>query len=378
MPVKVNTSLPTGIYERDPGSGIYYIQFTSADGKRRREKAGNLSTAKKLLKIKQVERLQGKLPEVRSRKTLPFGDLIDDAIAYAKAQNDAYNAHDQELKLNRIRAAFGKREADSIKKNEIVEWLEAEAKKRGWQPSSRNRYQAAWSLIYRVAIDNERTDRNPASGIRRLQENNQRVRFLSPEEEATLVASLDERFPSYRPIVVLAIHSGMRTSEMLRSQVGDLDRQSSMLRVRQKKVRTAPPYRYVPLSPRGVEAYDDLAAGKSQGDLLCTNLAQEALGGTRYWFDPCAEDAGLVDFLWHDLRHTAASRWVMSGVPLSAVAIFLGHTNIQMTQRYAHLQPANNTQAIAGMMSFYQSGIGPATKSATAASENFPDDANVL
>jgi len=65
---------------------------------------------------------------------------------------------------------------------------------------------------------------------------------------------------------------------------------------------------------------------------------------------------GIVDFTPHDLRHSAASRWVMAGVPLAAVAGFLGHSNIQMTMRYSHLQPGNNDRAVEAMMSYYKPG----------------------
>jgi integrase len=109
------------------------------------------------------------------------------------------------------------------------------------------------------------------------------------------------------------------------------------------------------MTPLAVGAYRTLAAGKHAGALLCTQLdGRSPLTQTQYWFDPCVKKAGLVDFHFHDLRHTAASRWVMNGVPLAAVAGFLGHRNIQMTMRYSHLQPGNHERAIAAMMSIYE------------------------
>ncbi len=69
---------------------------------------------------------------------------------------------------------------------------------------------------------------------------------------------------------------------------------------------------------------------------------------------------GITDFTPHDGRHTAASRWVMAGVPLAAVAGYLGHSTIRMTMRYAHLQAENKDRAIAAMMSVYAT--PPSTK----------------
>jgi integrase len=58
----------------------------------------------------------------------------------------------------------------------------------------------------------------------------------------------------------------------------------------------------------------------------------------------------LTNSHYHDLRHTAASRWVINGVPLAVVGLYLGHANIQLTMRYAHISPNNDERAIAAMM----------------------------
>ena len=58
--------------------------------------------------------------------------------------------------------------------------------------------------------------------------------------------------------------------------------------------------------------------------------------------------AGISDFRIHDLRHTFASWLVMDGVPLYDVSKLLRHSNIRMTERYAHLAPGYLQKAIAG------------------------------
>jgi integrase len=52
---------------------------------------------------------------------------------------------------------------------------------------------------------------------------------------------------------------------------------------------------------------------------------------------PPSAKASLIDFRFHDLRHSAASRLVQSGANLSEVAQLLGHKDIRMTQRYSHV-----------------------------------------
>lgn len=355
--------LPRGIYEKVKGSKIYWIRYTDAAGDERREKCGNITAAKTRLAKRHTEKATGIEPDLPKRALL--GALIDDAIAYANSENDAYAARDLKYKMERIRASFGGISAAKITQSNIIGWLEQEQKERRWSPASRNRYQAAWSLIFRVAIQNKKLRENPAAKIKRRREDNQRTRWLTSEEETALSRAIEARFPAYVPVFQLAIHTGMRASELLRSKVGDYDPGTGMFKVRQRKVRTAPTFRYVPASPIAIAAYQRLAAGKPDGAVLCSKQERREdldLKQTRYWFDPCVEDAGLVNFLWHDLRHTFASRLVMGGTPLAAVAEYMGHQSIAMTMRYSHLMPETHAHTVQTMMSYYDMRSPPEPK----------------
>ena len=59
--------------------------------------------------------------------------------------------------------------------------------------------------------------------------------------------------------------------------------------------------------------------------------------------------AGIVDFTFHDLRHSCASYLAMNGASLLEIAEILGHKSLEMVRRYAHLSQAHTTAVVARM-----------------------------
>lgn len=141
------------------------------------------------------------------------------------------------------------------------------------------------------------------------------------------------------------------TDPGLRQRVGDYVEEQGVFRIHQRKDKRQSAIRLVPATPRGIGACNALAAGKQPGDLLCTNRKGGELYELRYWLEPSIAKSGVVDFTPKDIRHTFASRMVMDGNPIAAVAKWLGHSKVEMTyKRYAHLAPDANERAIATSM----------------------------
>jgi integrase len=70
------------------------------------------------------------------------------------------------------------------------------------------------------------------------------------------------------------------------------------------------------------------------------------------WYTACKR-AKIVDFRFHDLRHTFASQMIMAGVDITTVSRLLGHKSLKMTLRYSHLSPAHNIDAVKKMDAFF-------------------------
>ena len=100
-----------GIYEKQPGSGIWYVRYVDAGGRYRREKAGSKSAAILLYRKRKTEALEGrKLPEKLRRRSVRFSELAEDARQYSQANNlgrqmDGY-------RIDRFLKAFGDRSSD--------------------------------------------------------------------------------------------------------------------------------------------------------------------------------------------------------------------------------------------------------------------------
>src|ERR1039457_6136824 len=250
-----------GVGERVAGSGVYWIRYRDAARKRHWEKVGRQSDAIVLLEKRKREAVLGrKLPELQRGKGPTFSELCEDALAYSKAENSAKQTHEIELRVQELRPIFGDRPASEIRKQEIVTWLADQAEARDWKPATRNRWQATLSLIFRVGIDNEKIENNPAARIRRQTESNGRVRFLSDAEEVRLLAAIDRLFPQFRPHVLLAIHTGMRMSEQYSLRWDQVDLERRQLHLSKTKTGKA---RIIPLNETACKALAELRNASS-------------------------------------------------------------------------------------------------------------------
>ena len=353
-----------GIAERVKGSGVYWIRWTDAAGSRHHEKAGRQGDAISLLaKRKRAVLLGRKQPELLRGKPVTFDDLCAEALEHSRAENSDKQTYELGTRIEQILAVFKGRRADSIKKTEILKWLTEQAEARDWAASTRNRWQATFSLIFRVGVDNERIERNPAAKIRRKTENNDRVRYLSDAEESAILTAIEERFPEFLPHFLLSVHTGMRQSEQysLRWSQVDFDRRQLHL----GKTKNGHP-RVIPLNAVAVEALEQLRKAdraKGRGLVFPSARTGTSLQGSRGWFPTALEAAKVTDYTWHCNRHTFASRLVMADVNLRTVAELLGHRTLQMVMRYSHLAPEHTASAVDRLVT--RSSGAVVTKSAT-------------
>ncbi len=188
---------------------------------------------------------------------------------------------------------------------------------------------------------------NPTIGIKRFPEADPRTRFLSEDELERLLAACKEqkRQPWLLPLVTVAVHTGMRRGEMLGLRWSNVDLNRELITLQQHKTLKN---KYIPINEAAREALIWLDKHR-YGDHVFMYKWGKRIGKTNVQdsIDNVCSKAGIDDFTFHGTRHTFGSHLVMAGVDLVTVSKLMGHTNIKMTMRYAHLAPKHEAEAVA-------------------------------
>jgi integrase len=335
-----------GIYERDPGSGVWWICYFDRFGKRHREKAGTKSVAIKLYGKRKRQVLEGKkLPESFRKPSATFRQLVEDALAYSKGNKRSYRK--DVPRFGSQKEWFGSYPADELTPQEIERTLARAAEKEKCAPSTFNYYRSLMSLSYRLGIQNRKVSSNPVRSVTHRREDNNRARFLTVEEDKKLRKAIEAKCASHMPELDLAINTGIRKGSQYGLTWDMIDWKGRMLNIPRTKNEES---LHVPLNDDAIAALRVVRdRGDGRGRVFQSAKTGEPLENRRHWFDDAVAEAGIKNFRWHDLRYTFASRLRMKGAPLEDIADPLGHKSLTMTRRYAHLGP-NKLHAVVSLL----------------------------
>ena len=220
-------------------------------------------------------------------------------------------------------------------------------------PIRANRVGEALRKAFSLAIEWGWREDNPASGFYRRLEN-PRERFLTKDEIDRLVNALDhDEDQRAADIIRICMLTGARVGEVRQSRFEQFNLD---LLIWTKPASTTKQRRMhrVPIS-------ENVAAIVRQRKLVVPNSSPWVFPGDvagqpvieirRFW-KRIQREAQIEDVRIHDLRHTFASLLVSGGASLEMIGKLLGHTQLQTTQRYAHLLDAplrEGVNAVAGM-----------------------------
>lgn len=201
-----------------------------------------------------------------------------------------------------------------------------------------NRYFRWLRACLNVAIRHERLTTNPVTKMKGLPEHLGKMRLLTPEEEAQLMAAIG---PTYAPWVRFAILTGLRQKEQFTLEWANVDLDLGLLTLPETK---AGGVQYAPLNEEAKAILRNLDSWQRSKWVFPSGNPATHRDPRKFCqkvYIPAMRQSGISWTRWHDLRHCFASRLAMSNAPLGTIAALLRHSGTGLVKRYAHLSPTH-------------------------------------
>jgi integrase len=248
--------------------------------------------------------------------------------------------HFGKLKLNKIQVAHG---------HQLIQML----LDKGHNPKGINLILGVFKRVLIEATRENRIEKNPLQYLKEMKEAPSADVYMTVDEiNRVLDVSHGHYFHS---LFILAINTGMRRGELSGLCWDKINFSTGLIeisRLRDRngladRTKTYRSRRFVPMNVV-VRNHLEMLKSKSQGKFV---IVKESgipfdVDHLNRDFKRCLKKAGIEHHLrFHDLRHTFASHFMMNGGNIYDLQKILGHTSLDMTQRYAHLAPEHLVQA---------------------------------
>ena len=227
-------------------------------------------------------------------------------------------------------------------------------------PATVVRYLAALSNVLTAATNEWGwLEDSPMRKVKKPKEPRGRVRFLSEDEtinnqvidgeRTRLLKSCEQSSNPYLyPVVVLALSTGMRQGEIMNLTWDDVDLNQGRITLHETKNGER---RVVPLTGKALSLIKEHSKVRRIDTALLfpSKVKKNVPIDLRAPWLTALEQAGIEDFRFHDLRHSAASYLAMNGASMAEIAEVLGHKTLQMVKRYSHLSEAHTAGVVERM-----------------------------
>lgn len=326
-------------FEITPFNFAYYIDY-SYDQKRFRERIGPVS--KKVAEIalgkKLVEIAEGRFVVKKKEQKNKFSDFCDEFIdSYAKTNILSWK-RSMLPNLKSLKKFMGDRYLTDITP-QVVERYKTERLSQV-SPAATNRALTLLKSMFNRAIEWKKFDGiNPVSATKFLREDNHKERYLDKDEIKRLLDNCDDFL---RPMIIVAINTGMRRGEIFGLKWTDIDFNARVIHLLKTKNGKK---RQVPMNDKVIDALNGMIKHITSDYVFCTKTGKPFME-IRKPFMRSLERANVTHCRFHDLRHTFASHLMMSGVNPNTLCELMGHKSIRMTMKYAHLAKGHLSDAV--------------------------------
>ena len=329
------------VRKRNGKRGVkWFVDILLPNGRRYRRVVGTKKQAEQVHKRVEAEIVGGKW-DLRKSENIRFCDLIKEYLEYAMASKAKSTYKVDRYRINaHLEPYFGDIPVREIS-IQMVDKYKAMRVKDGASPCTINNELANLSHIFKMAIRWSYVEKNPVSQVDKMKLVKNPPRFLSQEEIGRLIDFAEGSH--IQPVIITAIHTGMRKSELLNLQWSDIDFDQQTITVQSKddwhtKNYKARVLKLTPFLEKTLRHHRDTQKSRGyKSEYVFTYQGRRIKWGMDVGFNNIVKKAGLGNVTLHTLRHTFASQLVMVGVPLRYVQELMGHQSFQTTLQYAHL-----------------------------------------
>ncbi|MFC1683157.1 tyrosine-type recombinase/integrase [Candidatus Zixiibacteriota bacterium] len=329
--MRVNT------YKREGKKGPSFgVDFTYRGRRYKRIVGRSLQEAKLYANEIEKDMFLGRFCPEAKKSNVRFSDLAQEYMEKHSRINKRSWKRD-ETSLKQLLPAFGERYLEDITPKMIEEYR-LRRKKQGRENATINREHALLKAMFTKAIHWGYVNDNPAKKVPMAKEK-ARARFLSKEEiKSLLEAAESDKAPYLRPIIILAITTAMRKGEILSLKWEDVDLDRRVIHI--KHTKNDQP-REVPIMDCLFETLSAWRKKRLDNCYVFGNTIRQPIISFRTAFEKALKRAGIENFRFHDLRHTAASYMYMSGMDIKAIKEIGGWKTLKMLDRYTHIATAH-------------------------------------
>jgi len=329
------------LYKRE-NSAIWQMRC-SVNGKIIRQSTGtsNKKLAQQIYEKTKVQVAEGKF-KVADKQDMPFDRLVETFLEkHSRVEKRSYMTDESYSKG--LIEYFGKKPIRTITPLDIKNWREWRTgqitmRRTPVTKATMNRQLTLLKTIFNMAVEWGFLENSPAEKIKPLKGESKRMRFLTNEEISRLV---DSAKGYMKPLIIAAICTAMRRGELFGLKWSEVDLEHGFIRL--IKTKNSEP-RDVPISGYLSETLKNLKTRQRSDYVFCQKNGK-MMSHTPFLFKSALKEAGIEDFRFHDLRHTAASLYASGGCDIITLQHLLGHKCLAMTQRYAHLMPEKHEKS---------------------------------
>ena len=296
--------------------------------------------------IKDLELEQGKQSSGETSTFAELGWIYQRRYSVLKAESTAKTETTIINKLSRQK--WAKVPLHSLTADDLWEWREQRSKE--CSPNTLRREIAIMRSVIRKAPDlGVHVDAAIFLQIPKPREVAREPERISETDmlQLEMAAQVNEkRNPYMKPLIRLAVETGMRRGELLNIAWSDVDLAKGFIRIPAVKAKTNKD-RNIPLTPKAKRIVADLAVDNDNLELVFDVTGN----AVRCAFQRLRERAGMPHLHFHDFRHEAVSRFYDMGLTTPEVMAISGHRSVNMVERYSHASTTNLVAKLQGVAS---------------------------